>query len=245
VNNIKNNKLAIIEKRNIENLSGRLGHIVLKKFNGKNIACIRSEEYKRTKCPKARKARDRFGDIAKFAKYVNCDPTLKSIWKNSSIEGFSAYHKIMSTNLLLSSNQQLGEANIIVPETIPLPILNINLDLNRNLTPPTLSITIDKLNDQISIVDLQKITLQYIFVFKNLQGQNKTPLKIQSSHLFQTEPDINKEIKLSLNLDGNFKGLTDLYSDLNLYTTLIYQIKSEENPRWFSTYAKSFNLINK
>jgi hypothetical protein len=224
--------MAIIKKGKIENLSGRLGHIVLKKFNGKNIACIRAEEYKRTKCPKARKVRDRFGDIAKFASYINRDSTLKSIWKNSSIEGFSAYHKIMSANLLLSSNRQLGEANIIVPETIPLPILNLTLN------PPVLSIIIDKLNDQISNVDLQKFTLQYIFVFKNLQEQNKTLLNIQSSHLFLTEPDINKEIKLSFNLDVNFKGLTDLYSDLNLYTTLIYQIKSEEKPHWFSTYAK-------
>jgi hypothetical protein len=230
--------LAIIKKGNIENLSGRLGHIVLKKFNGKNIASIRAEKYKRTKCPKARKVRDCFGDIAKFAKYINRDSTLKSIWKNLPIEGFSAYHKIMSANLLLSSNRQLGEANIIVPETIPLPVLSLTLN------PPVLSIIIDKLNDQISNVDLQKITLQYIFVFKNLQEQNKTLLNIQSSHLFLTEPDINKEIKLSFNLDVNFKGLIDLYSDFNLYTTLIYQIKSEENPRWFSTYAKSFRLIN-
>ena len=230
--------MAIIKKGKIDNLSGRLGRIVLKKFNGKNIASIRAEKYKRTKCPKARKVRDRFGDISKFAKYINRDSTLKSIWKNSSIEGFSAFHKIMSINSLLSSNKQLSEANIIVPETIPLSVLNLTLN------PQVLSIIIDKLNDQISNVDLQNITFQYIFVFKNCQDQNKSPLKIQCSQLFLTEPDINKEIELSLNLDGNFKVLTDLYSDLILYMTLIYQIKSEENPRWFSTYAKSFKLMN-
>ena len=129
--------MAIVKKGNIKNLSGRLGNMVLKRFNGKNIACIRAEEYKRTKCPKARKVRDQFGDISKFAKHINCDATLKLIWKNSSIEGFSAFHKIMSINSLLSSNRQFGEANIIVPETITLPVLSLTLN------PPVLSIIID------------------------------------------------------------------------------------------------------
>jgi len=236
--------MAIVKKGNIKNLSGRLGHIVIKKFNGKYVAYIRAEEYKRTKCPKARKVRDNFGDISKFAKYINRDLILKSIWKQSPIEGFSAYHKIMSTNLLLSSNQQLGETNIIVPDTVPLLISNLNLNLNRNLTP-ALSITIDKLNDQISIMNLHKFTLKFILVFANLQCQKKSSLLFQSKQLILSDFNINNEIKLSLNLDRSFKSMMDLYTDLYLYTTLIYQKESEEKIHWFSSYAKSFNLINK
>jgi hypothetical protein len=235
--------MAILKKGKAKQISGVLGHIVYKQFNDKTVIYSRPEKYKRTKCPKARAVRDKFGDVVKFAKHINSNPYLKAIWKQSKIKGFSAYHKIIKTNHKLTVNQKLGETNIIVPNAATLPVLSLNL--NRNLTPDRLEISIDKLYNQISRIKIRKLILQSIFVFTNIQGKKKGSLEIDSMKSSLTDINFKDKITLSLELDRYIKNMIELSSELTVYVTLICLKEQNEKIKWFSSYAKSFNLINK
>jgi len=237
--------MARIVKGDIHNLSGRLGKVVFKKFNDELFAYSRPRRYKKTKCPKARAHRDSFGSIVKFAKFINSQPLLKSIWNQSTIQGFSAYHKILKTNLHLTTDQQLGESNIIVPASIPSPITDLILNLNHNLVltlPSTISLSNDKQSEHILSTESEKTIFQFIFVLSRLQGKKSVLPEIICNRYSLSNITRDDKNTLSFELQNGTKSAFNRYTDLNIYVTLIYQKDKSEKLYWFSTYAKSFQL---
>lgn len=229
--------MARIINGDIHNLSGRLGKIVFKKFNDELYAYSRPNRYKKTKCPKARIHRDSFGFISKFAKFINLQPLLKSIWKQSSIKGFSAYHKILKTNLHLTTDQQLGESNIIVPNTKPSPITGLTLNL-----PATISLSINKSSEHILSTTSYNSMFQFIFAFSKLQGKKLERREIICNRYPLSDVTRDDKSTFSFKLQNETKTALNSYTDLNIYVTLIYQKGKSKKLYWFSTYAKSFQL---
>jgi len=228
--------MAVIEKGKFAKPRGRLGHTVIRQFNGIEVTPVGAEEYKRNKCPKARIERDKFGSIIKFSKYLITIPIVSSIWRQSSVKGLSPYHKIVKTNLSLTKDQKLGESNIIVPDTISLPVQNINLN------PDNLEISINKLSDQISIIDPYRLIFQFVFVFTNMHSKNKSYPKIKSIQRILTDVKINENISISLSFDGELNNMVKKCSNMIVYMTLILKKELDEKLHWYSSFAKLFNL---
>jgi hypothetical protein len=101
------------------------------------------------------------------------------------------------------------------------------------------------LYNQISRIKIRKLILQSIFVFTNIQGKKKGSLEIDSMKSSLTDINFKDKITLSLELDRYIKNMIELSSELTVYVTLICLKEQNEKIKWFSSYAKSFNLINK
>jgi len=199
----------------------------------------KKRHYKKSLSPMARAGRSNFSSVVHFAKYINSQPLLKSVWKQSKIKGSHAYNKIIKINMPLTLNQKLCETNIIVPKSqYDLPSLIIDLYSN------CISLIIYNLKGYVNDFKMEKLTIQFVFVFSNPQNNIIDYYNINGfSHLI-TEVNY-ADFNYSFSLPDEIKTLLPLYQNLIVYFTIIYQQESNKKLQWFSSSSKTFETINK
>lgn len=102
-------------QKNSKILRGRVGNLVFRVFNGKEVVSIRPSKYKKSTSPNAIKNKNRFSAVVALAKFVNSLPELSKIWETANIRGNNNYMKILKANLVLTEGGNLSDKNIILP----------------------------------------------------------------------------------------------------------------------------------
>ncbi|MEW5841649.1 MAG: hypothetical protein AB1775_00135 [Bacteroidota bacterium] len=185
--------MALVESNPLFQINGRVGRYVVKKFNGKRVISLRPVHYKKTKSRVALKLQSNFASVICLAKHINSIQNLVSIWNTSSIKGFSAYHKIIKSNLKITKFGELTAQNIIVPDSIPSLITDMQLSKNE------LMVSINNLTTLKSFVSSHAATLVTVFVYSNSKRRTKSSLHISSTlHHLKIEdcPVISKNVFL-------------------------------------------------
>ena len=192
--------------------------------------------YNKSLSPMARAGRSNFSAVVQFAIYINSQPQLKRIWKQSKIKGSTAYNKIIKTNIPLTLNQKLSKTNIIAPRSkYDLPSLII--DLNSI----SISLTVYKLKEYVGYYKMEKCTFQFVFVFSNPLNKTNNYYSITGFSEIITEIN-NADFNSSFALPDEIKTLITRYSNLIVYFTIICHEESCSKPEWFSSFAKSFDM---
>jgi hypothetical protein len=199
----------------------------------------KKRHYNKSLSPMARAGRSNFSSVVHFAKYINSQPLLKSIWKQSKIKGLHAYNKIIKTNMALTLNQKLCEMNIIVPKSqYDLPSLIIDLYSD------CISLTIYKLKAYVNEFKMENLTIQFVFVFSNPQNKIIDNYNIIGFSQLITEVNYADFIS-SFSLSEEIKALFPLYKNVIVYFTIIYQQELNKKLQWFSSYSKTYETINR
>ena len=129
--------MARLTKAVLGELSGKIGSLVVRKINGKQFVSLRPDHYKKSKSTKAIYEKNKFSTVVKFAKIINAISQIKNVWQKSNMQGFSAYHKILKTNLkTVGSEKKLPDFTIF-------PIAKNNYKINISVTGSRLSISDD------------------------------------------------------------------------------------------------------
>jgi hypothetical protein len=119
--------MAQLKSSVIGNLSGKLNNEVFRIMNGKNFVSVRPEHYK-VKSVKLKKAQGNLSITVKLAKSITAVPALKGPWSSANLKGSNAYHKILTSNLVLVKEGSLTTENIISPPGLPLQISSLTLE---------------------------------------------------------------------------------------------------------------------
>lgn len=120
-------RMATINKNIFGSVSGRVGNLVFRKFNGKTVVSSRPDKYKKSNSPLAISARERFAAVVKLASSVSKIPQLAEVWRSSTLKGVSPYMKILNANLALTNTSVLTTSNSIAPPGFRNPILRAEL----------------------------------------------------------------------------------------------------------------------
>jgi len=123
--------MATVNKNIFGSVSGKVGNLVFRKFNGKTVVSIRPDRYKKSNSPKAKSARDRFAAVVKLSSRISKIPPLAESWKYTSLKGSSPYMKILNANLALTENPFLTTNNIITPTGFRNPVLRVELQKEK------------------------------------------------------------------------------------------------------------------
>jgi hypothetical protein len=108
--------MAELVNKVIGSARGKVGDVVFKRHkNGKVFFSTHKGYNEISNSKKCMDNRTRFNRAVNFAKAVNSLPELREIWKYSSIEGRSAYTKIMSYNIKLFHDTNPARTNKICP----------------------------------------------------------------------------------------------------------------------------------
>ena len=114
--------MSTVSKSVLGKFTGKLGNLVFRKLNGKDVVSIRSEHYKVSKSVAAVEARSNFAVTVKLAKAVNSDALLKRIWTLSKAEGTNSFQKLIKSNIKLVKEGSLTTSNKITPPGYALKI---------------------------------------------------------------------------------------------------------------------------
>jgi hypothetical protein len=191
--------------------------------------------YNKSLSPMARAGRSNFSAVVQFAIYINSQPQLKRIWKQSKIKGSTAYNKIIKTNIPLTLNQKLSKTNIIVPR-LKYDLPSLIIDLNSIC----ISLTVYKLKEYVGYYKMEKCTFQFVFVFSNPLNKTNNYYSITGFSEIITEIN-NADFNSSFALPVEIKTLIARYNNLIVYFTIIGHEESRSKPGWFSSFAKSFD----
>ena len=231
--------MALVISNPIFQISGKVGKYVIKKFNGKRVLYLRPSHYKKTKSEKALAFQSKFGIVSRFATQVNAVPILRGVWKQSSLKGFSSYHKILRSNIKLTESNSLGEDNVIVPSSIPFPGNNISL---HNCS---IKITAPALFNLISEVEPAEITLQIVLAFQKPIKQKTQDILFSVLSFPIAYSDFKNSFEETFVLTNEHKRMMRMYRHVIVFTTLIWKRNKHNKYEWFSTFSKSFEPCDK
>jgi hypothetical protein len=89
-------------------ISGKSGNTVSRQMNDKTFYSIRLETYNISQSKKTKASRSNFEIVVKFAKIVNEQPLLKTIWSKAKIKGTASYHRIIEHNIKYIKENKLS-----------------------------------------------------------------------------------------------------------------------------------------
>jgi hypothetical protein len=213
---------------------GKIGNIVARKFNGKQVISVRPHNYRKNKSLKSQAERSKFSRVVNFAKYINSIPYLKSVWNQSCTQGFSAYHKIIKANLLLTTDGQLGESNIIVPASPN------SLQINYTLQSNNIECEVLQFQNFLSENASGQYTLQFIFVFSYSLEPQYAPNKICGCTYYFNPQLLRNNPKMIFSLSGEVARLVSQYKKCTLYSTILWRENLNSKIYWSTTCYKTF-----
>jgi hypothetical protein len=123
--------MARLEKRVLGEIRGRIGDVVVKVRNGKQYIASRPSKYTISKAPHEVDKRNRFKVNGLFAKAINENKLLYSIWDNEKAPAASAYNKICKINFKLCNTSRPSVQNLITPRGFNLPVESFSYFPNR------------------------------------------------------------------------------------------------------------------
>lgn len=113
--------MATVTKTVLGRVSGMVGNIVYRQFNGKTIASIRSGTYTLPMDNASVTRRAMFAFLMKYASAISSVPLLKSCWAYRQDKGNDTFNRIVSTNY-----KRTGAVSLL-PETLLTPSSGVDV----------------------------------------------------------------------------------------------------------------------
>ena len=107
--------MAILKGGPAGQITGKLGNVVVRKVNGKQVVSIRPKTYKKTKSKMAKSVRSRFSVAVEFSRHINSIPQLKKVWAAANKKCFSAFNRIEKDNIPFVGELAPSLKNTITP----------------------------------------------------------------------------------------------------------------------------------
>lgn len=222
-------------KSNLFNyISGKSGNAVFRQMNGNTFYSIRPETYNISQSKKAKESRNNFGLVVKFAKIVNEQPLLKTVWSKAKVKGTTSYHRIIKYNLRYIKENQLSSFNIITPEGEYFPLKSYVISDDSIILYLK---TDDRTQTSLSLFPFSLLAVVYLFepkkklYEKNLLFSFSTDF---SEHLNKNTNSI--AITIPENILSNFSS----YKKCVIYFSGVFQNPNSSKLLWTSTFVIEF-----
>ncbi|MBX2977244.1 MAG: hypothetical protein KF721_14035 [Ignavibacteriaceae bacterium] len=220
--------LARVQK-NSKILRGRVGNLVFRVFNGKEVVSIRPSEYKKSTSPNAIKNKNRFSAVVALAKFVNSLPELSKIWETSTLRGNNNYMKILKANLALTEGGNLCDKNIILPsDGFHNPVTDIILNEDK------LNLYFSYSKDDLSLLK-NKYDLHLIFYKSEIDRKQKLIPGITA----QTINDIELSDYLEITLKLSHQYFYEINTDIKIFCILTAK-EVVKGKNYSTTFGKTF-----
>ncbi len=90
--------MATLKNLVLGEVSGKIGHVVIKKRGNKYSIAHRPKNYRTPRDTRSVSIRNQFRTISNLARRINNIDLLKIIWRSEFPDGYTAYHKILTSN---------------------------------------------------------------------------------------------------------------------------------------------------
>jgi hypothetical protein len=224
--------MAIISKNILGEVRGKLGDMVLKVKNGKQIAYLRSSTFNKSNSRAAEEGRQNFKVSRQLSSELIKIPSLKQIWKAAKIGGNSEYNRIIKYNRAKCKNHNLTTQNIITPPGgVELAVDSLNLSPVEIL----FAININK-GGLDGVLDPPSRFYTCIYAYNPIKDGERFKILTITKDINQSPENDQYNIPLSIvqqHIISKYKN------------TIIYlaAAKSDgDNLRWTSTYAEEIEI---
>lgn len=228
--------MAFVNK-NLFELNGKLGNVIFRNRNGKLVAYAAPKHHRISKSEKSVDNKKKFGINVQLSKNICSLKPLYSVWKNSKMDGSSAYTKILKFNYMSSEPGNLTLGNALTPISIALEVYSVAI-ANGNLS----------INFQISDIENNNIiTPFYVNVIIFLHDTLETHKDKGTQFIAFNVPVHQKEESGIYNFQYTFDKST--YSNIKYYSkSLVYfaLVKIEDyesNPVWSTSYSAEIPIF--
>lgn len=215
-------------QKNSKTLRGRVGNLVFRVFNGKEVVSIRPNKYKKSTSPEAIKNNNRFAAVVALAKFINQLPEFSKMWEVSNLKGNNNYMKILKSNLTLTDGGDLSEKNIILP---PDGFHNPVTDIIFYEDKLTIYFTYSE-------EDLPLLKNRYNLYLVFYKSENDRKQKLIPRIAIQTINEIELEDRLEIALELSLKYFYENKSDTLIFCSLIAKTEIAKDKNYSTTFGK-------
>lgn len=219
--------MARLTKAVLGELSGKIGSLVVRKVNGKQFVSLRPDHYKKSKSTKAIYEKNKFSTVVKFAKTINSIPHIKNVWQKSNVQGFSAYHKILKTNLKIFDVEKSSPKFTLFP-----PAKN-NHSVTVTATDGKISVLFDKKLFQ-AVITRCESTLNILRMVNVSEKHNNNYYEIRTVPI-----TVNLFCNHSVGIEINklFGSSAIYYSDSIFHVAVLLNSLSNKKVSWTNTVS--------
>jgi hypothetical protein len=217
--------MAVVKKKVLGELRGKIGSTVYRVRNGKNYAASVPSEYNASQSPLEVDKRNKFRINGKFAKAIKESELLYSIWDKEKAPATNAYNKICKVNFSHCGTNRPSEKNVITPEgEFILPV--------RNITSLPEGIEVMLESSDIPELEKQVIYIMIISLYEPAaNGHNYFELLVMEG--CETE-----ENTLKFNFDENEIQLAKEYKNKTIFLASVTEDEDGKILSWSKTYAE-------
>lgn len=218
-------------QKNSKILRGRVGNLVFRVFNGKEVVSIRPSEYKKSTSPNAIKNKNRFSAVVALAKFVNSLTELSKIWETSNLRGNNNYMKILKANLALTDGGNLSDKNIILPaDGFHNPVTDIILKEDK------LNLYFSYTEEDLPLLK-NRYNIHLVFYKSEIDGKQKL---IPDSNA-QTINDIELSDYLEITLKLSHQYFYEINTDIKIFCVLTSK-EVVNGKNYSTTFGKSVSI---
>ena len=219
--------MARLTKAVLGELSGKIGSLVVRKVNGKQFVSLRSDHYKKSKSTKAIYEKNKFSAVVKFARTINSIPHLKNVWQKSNVQGFSAYHKILKTNLKLFGVEKSAPGFTLFP-----PAKNNN-SVTATVTDEKISVLFDERLFK-AVINCHECTLNILRMVNVSEKHNKEYYEIRSVPI---TVNLFCNHNISIEINELFGSRANNHPESVFYIAVLLNSISNKKVSWTNTVS--------
>lgn len=220
--------MATIRSGILGEVQGRIGNIVYRKFNGKNVLSVRPDKYKIAKKGPAKNNRNKFAAAVKFCKAINNEGKLSSVWRAAKIQGTLPFNRILKHNLKYINEGIPSNLNTITPEGTVIPVTNIDYGNG--------AITVTVKNSLIpgSAKEISLFILLLPSAPQNQKSESFLTIILKDENVTPTGAAYTE---ITFNLAPSIKKQLTFYTELYCYSAVTFN-PEKRKIFWSSTYFK-------
>lgn len=225
--------MAELKGNVLGNIRGKIGTISGRVRDGKNYLASLPSSFNAPTDPSSMARREKFKMAVLFAKYVNVNPLLKSIWDEKNTSNATVFNMVMQQNYKLLQNNSPSVYNIITP----------GIGFNPNLASAAyadgdVTITTNVLSETLQIdpaVETKLTAVGFIYAEDPSSGN----VELFNFYNFSADPqDIVLDTGMTFTSSLGYAQRLQLeqYQTIKIYSALI-TLNDELNPVQYSLTA--------
>jgi len=199
-------------------MTGSIGNITGKVRNGKNILALKPSSFNAPNDPDSVARREKFALTVKFAKVVNAQAPLKTLWQKVTPSDLSTFNYIVKTNYASFLNGSYSGTTTITP-LLGFPVTTSSAELTQN----GIIFTVNALANAYDFNLTKETKLKAVILLSLADPANLTlesalfvPVKLPASN-FVT----NTEITFSSTFNDYIKSLYENYTSRSVLFALV------------------------
>lgn len=209
--------MAKLKKNILGQVTGALGEVVFKQFNGENYMATRPDSFMPGVDPESIARRSRFALAIRLARAINQSERLKSIWSIKTPAGVSVFNYIFKRNYPFVSPSGVSDGAMLIPD------VGFGVTVSAvNLTSTGLTVDISAIGTNAEIITASEPNISMIAVlFLSNPADPLQPaynyLTLESGNLSTT---LNTALSFSALLTSQETQLFNLYQDQKAFFVL-------------------------